>query len=171
MVTDQTLMTKGLGSRLREADLRFLVMSCAASAHPPSPELGSVSSPLGVHSSSVESDSNFTAWASCRRGKGVSSAGVQGCRVQVWTGGRVQLCTPSDLPGLTDYGLERRLRSDQKAQTNRMSSAIGRKPPRKLPKPVTLSIPVTRPSVSTTALIPKNHMPNDSQRSDTWAIS
>ena len=49
MVTDQTLRTKGLGSRLREADLTFLVMSSAVSARPPPPELGSVSSPPGVH--------------------------------------------------------------------------------------------------------------------------
>src|SRR4029453_12257419 len=71
-------------------------------------------------------------------------------------GTRIQFCTPFGL-GLTDHGLERRLRSDQMAQTNRMSSPRGRKPPRKPPKPVTLSIPVTRPSVSTTALNPKNH--------------
>lgn len=55
MVTDQTLRTKGLGSRLREADLTFLAMSIAVSARPPPPELGSVSNPPGVHSSSVES--------------------------------------------------------------------------------------------------------------------
>jgi hypothetical protein len=34
MVTDQTLRTKGLGSRLREADLRFLAMSNAVSGTP-----------------------------------------------------------------------------------------------------------------------------------------
>ena len=49
MVTDQTLRTKGLGNRLREADLRFLVMLSASIGTPPPPEPGSVSSLLGVH--------------------------------------------------------------------------------------------------------------------------
>jgi hypothetical protein len=34
MVTDQTLWTKGLGNRLREADLRFLVMLSASISTP-----------------------------------------------------------------------------------------------------------------------------------------
>jgi hypothetical protein len=49
-VTDQTLRTKGLGNRLREADLRFLVMSSAVSARPSPPKPRSVPSPLAVHS-------------------------------------------------------------------------------------------------------------------------
>jgi len=38
MVTDQTLRTRGLGNRLREADLSFLAMSIALSARPPPPD-------------------------------------------------------------------------------------------------------------------------------------
>jgi hypothetical protein len=60
----QTLSVAHMGNRLRDADLKVLAMSRAVSARPPPSELGSVSSPLAVHSSRVGSDSSFTAWAS-----------------------------------------------------------------------------------------------------------